>query len=721
MLSREPAESLGVSSIDQLRGSLGMRSAQRLLTLSDEACSAFPAGARVVRLWLGPDTDELAVARQLELLPEVVWAQPDYLVSAEPLSVPISKQWYFGIGDPESCHEDPAPESCCDGCDIGVALPDGAWQYTRGHPSVIIAFFDAGADMMHPDLRDVYMVNPHEGQDPQYWEDRNGNLVGDLCDYPIGDLDEKDNDGNGVVDDVLLGWRAYAYGDTFRVGWEHVPIGEPHGTSVAGALGAITNNNLGVASVAGGDASQQRPGVRLIQFSHPEGWYNVYESAVDLSLYYAASYGARVYSSSTCMGITGDVIPDAVQELRNQMLIVQGVGNDDQTPMRCPMARLPGVMAVGGYDCDGDRWTIPDGVSERATWQGSDWGAELSLLGPTDDHVVYDDAHYERMVMASLEQTYVSPSCEPTSQDGDTCFGGTSAATPIVASIAALVLSYSEMPPYWTPKDVRQLLERTAEDIRCDEAADCECPSECLDLIGWDMYTGFGRVDAARAFALPAVVLDTLGTGDQLEPPPAELVFVVGETTTLRWRVLDLVPQNGWVDPEDEDAGFSLHYMRPEYGQDWIPITLDIDPAERSYDWVIPAEAIGANRRIRLTVVDSESNTNVEYSIPFWVVGSRADADEIWEVAGLVAAPNPSTGGAQISFILAVSQAVRVDLYDVAGRRVRSLVTGIQAAGSHSVAWDGRDERGNRVAPGTYFVRLKWPGGNSSARVLMLR
>ena len=50
---------------------------------------------------------------------------------------------------------------------------------------------------------------------------------------------------------------------------------------------------------------------------------------------------------------------------------------------------------------------------------------------------------------------------------------------------------------------------------------------------------------------------------------------------------------------------------------------------------------------------------------------------------------------------------VRVDLYDVSGRRVRTLFDAERSAGRGSVAWDGRLADGRTAASGVYFVRLR--------------
>jgi hypothetical protein len=82
--------------------------------------------------------------------------------------------------------------------------------------------------------------------------------------------------------------------------------------------------------------------------------------------------------------------------------------------------------------------------------------------------------------------------------------------------------------------------------------------------------------------------------------------------------------------------------------------------------------------------------------------------------------PNPFRGRASFRFGLARAGEVQLELYDVSGRRVRSLAGGTLAAGEHSASWDGRDQQGNAVAPGVYFVRLTTPSRSFHARLVSL-
>lgn len=79
--------------------------------------------------------------------------------------------------------------------------------------------------------------------------------------------------------------------------------------------------------------------------------------------------------------------------------------------------------------------------------------------------------------------------------------------------------------------------------------------------------------------------------------------------------------------------------------------------------------------------------------------------------------PNPLAGHTMLSFALARASAVRLIVYDVSGRAIRTLLDGVLAAGSHEVAWDGADASGARVSAGVYFCRMEArPEGDGAIR-----
>jgi flagellar hook assembly protein FlgD len=83
-------------------------------------------------------------------------------------------------------------------------------------------------------------------------------------------------------------------------------------------------------------------------------------------------------------------------------------------------------------------------------------------------------------------------------------------------------------------------------------------------------------------------------------------------------------------------------------------------------------------------------------------------------------APNPFSTTTQFSFSLPARQTARVTVYDIAGRRVRTVLSGEVQDGEHTATWNARDHHGHRVAPGTYFVRLQAGGETMTRKVVFL-
>jgi hypothetical protein len=81
--------------------------------------------------------------------------------------------------------------------------------------------------------------------------------------------------------------------------------------------------------------------------------------------------------------------------------------------------------------------------------------------------------------------------------------------------------------------------------------------------------------------------------------------------------------------------------------------------------------------------------------------------------------PNPFNPITTIAFTITRAGSVRLSIYDVAGRRVRSLVDEARPEGHYRAYWDGVDERGARAASGVYFAVLE-SGGVTAARKLVL-
>ncbi len=87
----------------------------------------------------------------------------------------------------------------------------------------------------------------------------------------------------------------------------------------------------------------------------------------------------------------------------------------------------------------------------------------------------------------------------------------------------------------------------------------------------------------------------------------------------------------------------------------------------------------------------------------------------------LPAAQNPFVGSAMVRYAMAEPGRVKIDVYGLDGRLVRTLVNGDVAAGEQAVSWDGRDAAGRSVASGAYLIRFRTARTDQTQRVVRLR
>ena len=83
--------------------------------------------------------------------------------------------------------------------------------------------------------------------------------------------------------------------------------------------------------------------------------------------------------------------------------------------------------------------------------------------------------------------------------------------------------------------------------------------------------------------------------------------------------------------------------------------------------------------------------------------------------------PNPFNPTTTISYHLKESGTVELKIYDTLGKIIRTLVHAKRPAGSHEVVWDGRDDAGNPVPSGQYFVELQAGNAVSSRKLLLAK
>jgi hypothetical protein len=78
--------------------------------------------------------------------------------------------------------------------------------------------------------------------------------------------------------------------------------------------------------------------------------------------------------------------------------------------------------------------------------------------------------------------------------------------------------------------------------------------------------------------------------------------------------------------------------------------------------------------------------------------------------------PNPFNASTIIRYSLPVSADVTIEIYDILGRKVETLLQGEQPAGYYQVVWDARD-----ASSGIYFYKIMTPGHSETRRMILIK
>jgi hypothetical protein len=125
----------------------------------------------------------------------------------------------------------------------------------------------------------------------------------------------------------------------------------------------------------------------------------------------------------------------------------------------------------------------------------------------------------------------------------------------------------------------------------------------------------------------------------------------------------------------------------------------------------------GGDQAIRIASIVARDAANHVVNLAVAVPPRDVPAVTSLEFAG----PNPFRDGTALSLALAQAGPVEVAIYSVDGRRVRTLLSGVQEPGTYRLPWNGRDDDGRSVASGVYYVRLAAASRSFTRRVICLR
>ena len=83
--------------------------------------------------------------------------------------------------------------------------------------------------------------------------------------------------------------------------------------------------------------------------------------------------------------------------------------------------------------------------------------------------------------------------------------------------------------------------------------------------------------------------------------------------------------------------------------------------------------------------------------------------------------PNPFNPSTKIRYSLSQAENVRIEIFNIRGQLVRTLVSGFKDQGNHTVEWNGVDDQGQIVGSGVYFYRLTTDSVSEIRKMLLLK
>jgi hypothetical protein len=103
--------------------------------------------------------------------------------------------------------------------------------------------------------------------------------------------------------------------------------------------------------------------------------------------------------------------------------------------------------------------------------------------------------------------------------------------------------------------------------------------------------------------------------------------------------------------------------------------------------------------------------------------GGSTDIDDTpaLTVARVAAQPNPFNPQTTVAFTVPRAGHVELAVYDLQGRRLRTLVSGNLAAGDHTEIWDGRANDGQTCGSGVYFARMQTTDATATAKLMLVK
>ena len=360
---------------------------------------------------------------------EVDWVEPDYIYHLSgfiPQDSYYLEQWYL------------------EKIDAPTAWDVGGY----GLDTIVVAVIDTGVDISHPDLSENIWLNSEEA------------------------LNNKDDDGNGYIDD-LNGWDFIENSPDPKpkIEGQYSEEAIHHGTLIAGIIAAQGNNKEGIIGVS--------PKVKIMPLRVLNSQGDGSTSDVIKAINYAVDKGAKVINLSFVGPGKSVFLEEAIKSAWDKgVVVVAAAGNEEGSSGGRNLNFRP-VYPIC-YDADSsENFIIGVGATDKLDKKAdfSDYGYKcVDISAPGVGFfgtLFYDEANQK------FQKRYGG------------YWAGTSLATPIISGTAALVFSQN---PLFKPEDVRDIILDTADNI------DILNP----EFIG---QIGKGRVNVGRAVVYSRTVI----------------------------------------------------------------------------------------------------------------------------------------------------------------------------------------------------------------------
>ena len=183
-----------------------------------------------------------------------------------------------------------------------------------------------------------------------------------------------------------------------------------------------------------------------------------------------------------------------------------------------------------------------------------------------------------------------------------------------------------------------------------------------------------------------------------------------------------------WKEPT-QTGGFDLTFYDLQYQKttsaSWISVAIRIPANHPIKTYSIGSLQNGVAYNVRVRVHNLKSRTR-SFSVSAWTPATAthtedAAAKQTTSFELTAAYPNPFNPSTTIGYALPQAADVRLDIYNVMGQRVRTLVAAHQPAGYYAVEWKATDDSGHTLSSGVYFYRLQAGAFRATKRILLMR